>query len=51
MKNMTNLHLMQEAEQRRSMINTYYKEGMKRGLWYGCFIGLLIGALLTGIFK
>jgi hypothetical protein len=46
MKNISNLHIMQDAEQRRSMINTYYKEGMKRGLWYGCFIGILIGVLI-----
>jgi len=37
---------MQEAEQRRSMIHTYYKEGMKRGLWYGFAIGIFIGALI-----
>jgi hypothetical protein len=42
---------MQEAEQRRSMINTYYKEGMKRGLWYGCIVGIIIGAVLVGFWK
>jgi hypothetical protein len=48
MKNISNLHLMQDAEQRRTVIHTYYKEGMKRGLWYGFFVGAFIG-ILVGI--
>jgi hypothetical protein len=51
MKNHSNLHLMQEAEQRRSMINTYYKEGMKRGLWFGFFVGITVGMAIGAMIK
>lgn len=55
MKNISNLHIMQDAEERRSIITTYYKEGKRRGIRYGFLFGFISGfffyLILLGLMK